>query len=241
MELLSLGAAVLLALVHQAAARLELGGASRSWFLSVAGGASVAYVFVFLLPELIAAQDEIDDATEGLVASIEKHAFVVALLGVTAFYGLEVLARRARGADGAHDRAGSRSRVFWAHVGSYAAYNALIGYLLIERMTASLTALVAFTIAIGLHQFVNDYGLSDHHREEYAHEGRWILTASVLGGWTIGLLVDLPPATIALVLAFVSGAIVLNVLKEELPAYREGRFTAFAVGAGLTTALLLAI
>jgi hypothetical protein len=46
---------------------------------------------------------------------------------------------------------------------------------------------------------------------------------------------------VSLLLAFVAGGIVLNVLKEELPRERESRFWAFAFGAAFYSVLLLAI
>jgi hypothetical protein len=49
-----------------------------------------------------------------------------------------------------------------------------------------------------------------------------------------------PHLAVSLLLAFLAGAIVLNVIKEELPAERESRFWAFGVGVvGYTVVLLL--
>ena len=39
-------------------------------------------------------------------------------------------------------------------------------------------------------------------------------------------------------LAFVAGGVILNVLKEKLPAEREARFAPFVAGAALFTVLL---
>ena len=44
---------------------------------------------------------------------------------------------------------------------------------------------------------------------------------------------------LALLFAFLAGGIVLNVLKEELPAERESRFSAFVLGAAGYAAILL--
>ena len=41
--------------------------------------------------------------------------------------------------------------------------------------------------------------------------------------------------------AFQAGGVVMNVLKEELPEERESRFWAFALGAALYSAVLLAL
>ncbi len=45
---------------------------------------------------------------------------------------------------------------------------------------------------------------------------------------------------IAVLIAFLAGGIIRNVLKEEVPEERESRFSAFAVGATAYAAILLA-
>lgn len=128
----SLAAAVALALVHLGAGKLRfLEGALRSAWLSAAGGVSVAYVFVHLLPELAEAQETIRRAVGGGLVFLEHHVHVVSLLGLGVFYGLERLAvgsRRRRREAGGEDRIGAA--VFWLYIVSFAVYNPLIGYLL---------------------------------------------------------------------------------------------------------------
>jgi zinc transporter ZupT len=70
---------------------------------------------------------------------------------------------------------------------------------------------------------------------------RWILAGAVLGGWALGVAVELPEEAIAVLFAFLAGGIVLNVLKEELPEERESRFLPFLLGSAGYAALLLAI
>ena len=94
---------------------------------------------------------------------------------------------------------------------------------------------------MALHFVVNDYGLREHHKHRYARIGRWALAAAVLAGSAAGLPVEIPEPALALVVALLAGGVILNVLKEELPSEREGRFWSFALGADASAALLLAI
>jgi hypothetical protein len=57
----------------------------------------------------------------------------------------------------------------------------------------------------------------------------------------VGVLVEIPELAIAVLIAFLSGGVVLNVLKEELPKERESRFWPLLVGAALYAAILLAL
>jgi zinc transporter ZupT len=229
-----------LALVHLFAGRLRfLDVTPRSIWLSMSGGASVSYVFVHLLPELAAAQEDFEAAAwEWIEPAAEVY--LVALAGLALFYGLERAAVTSRGE---RRRAGGEDHaspgVFWLHVVSFAVYNLLIGYLLLHREEPGTASLLLFALAMGLHFLVNDYGLRHHHRHIYDRTGRWILAAAVLLGWAAGLAWEIEELHLALVFAFIAGGVVLNVLKEELPAERESRFWAFAAGAAGYAVLLL--
>ena len=227
MEIVATGLVALgFALVHLLGARLDfLRTVPRSLWLSAAGGVSVAYVFVHILPDLAAHQRRVEEG--GLLESIESHVWLIALVGLAAFYGLERLARCGKGDAG----------VFRIHLGSFALYNFLIGYLLLHREEGG--GLLFYAAALGLHFLVNDQGLREHHGEAY-HRVRWLLAAAPLAGWGLGAAWALPPLAITALFAFLAGGIILNVLKEELPEDRESRFPAFAAGAAGYAALLLA-
>ena len=239
--LLALGAAAALALAHILAGRLRfLHVTPRSAWLSAAGGVSVAYVFVHLLPELSQAQEAVADEAEGVLPFLESHVYLLALGGLALFYGVEIASRRSR-AGGRGSGGATGPAAFWLSVATFAAFNALTGYLLLHREDPGRTELLLFALAMGVHFAVNDHGLREHHKEAYDRVGRWLLAASVLAGWLAGRLTDISDAAIGLLVAFLAGGVVLNVLKEELPEERQSRFGAFAVGAFGYAALLEAI
>jgi hypothetical protein len=232
-----------LAAVHYLAGRLWfLGGVPRSRALSFAGGVSVAYVFVHLFPEVQEAGASIAESELGpLVLFADHHIYLVTLMGFVAFYGLERFAANdeSENEDGERDAVVESREVFWLHVGSFGAYNILVGYLLLHREEAGVVSLLLFFVAMALHFLVNDHGLREHHGALYHDRGRWVLAAAVLVGTGIGLVVDVPAGVLAVLFAFLAGGIVLNVIKEELPEERESRFPAFAVGTGGYAVLLL--
>lgn len=234
-------AALGLALVHLYSGKLRfLEGTPRSIWLSVAGGVSVAYVFVHLLPEVSEVQEALAEALGSSLGFLENHGFLVALVGLVIFYGLERAAKASRKRRGGEEQATSPG-VFWLHIASFSLYNLLIGYLLVRRPEQGLLALVLFFVAMALHFMVNDYGLREHHKAAYTRTGRWVLAAAVLLGWGLALFSELPEAVIALLLAFLAGGVVLNVLKEELPSERQSRFWPFALGVVAYAALLLSV
>lgn len=237
-------AVVILTLIHLFAGTLQfLGGTPRSVWLSAAGGVSVSYIFVHLLPEMNDSQSALEVTLTGTLAQLEHHIYLLMLAGLVIFYGLERAAVASHTRHGAIEGEEAASHnIFWVHMATFAAYNALIGYLIFHYSEVQgIRALFQFAFAMALHFVVNDFGLREHFESDYHRIGRWVLSASVLLGWLVGVTWDVPETALSVVLAFLAGGIILNVLKEELPEKRESRFWAFLVGAAGYALLLLAI
>lgn len=231
-------AAAVLAIVHALGGKLGfIRYVPRSTWLSAAGGVSVAYVFVHLLPELSEGAEALAEAVS--VDAVAEHTgWLLSLGGLALFYGVEVAARNSRKG---HPQKITSPVVFWFSIATYAIYNALIGYLLHEREQEGTSTLLLFTVAMALHFLVNDFGLREHHQQRYERFGRWILVASIVLGVVLGVVSEVPESVRGAVLAFIGGGVILNVLKEELPREADSRFGAFGLGAIAYAALLLAL
>ncbi|PRY14207.1 hypothetical protein CLV24_10417 [Pontibacter ummariensis] len=242
MEYVSVVPVAVLALIHYYGGRFSfLTGIPRSSWLSVAGGISVAYIFLHLFPELSEGQEQVNKVLSSL-GFLENHIYLLALIGLALFYGLERAALSSK-----HDQVKKGeteqpvAEVFWVHISSFAVYNALIGYLLFQREEGPIQQMILFAVAMALHFVVNDYGLQDHYHEDYRKKGRWVLVVALVLGWVLGFVIVLPEHVTSMVMAFIGGAVILNVLKEELPEERKSRYWAFLLGAGAYAALLLAL
>lgn len=240
--LYSLVAALLLASVHIFSNALRLlDGVPRNRFLSIAGGMAVAFVILQLLPGISAGQRAIAEAMPSPLGFLERHVYVLVLVSLLTFYALERVAKSSRREQRAAGRTDATTpAVFWLHMITFAVMNVLIGYLLIRRHD-TLQALALFFVAMLLKFIVNDHGLHEDHKTAYDRLGRWILAGAVLLGWLVGFRFDPPAVTPAMLQAFLAGAVLLNVFKEELPAERQSRLWAFALGAVSYAVLLLAL
>src|SRR5699024_11865088 len=63
---------------------------------------------------------------------LESHIYIIALLGLVIFYGLEQLAKKSKQESEKSGVYKASFNVFWVHIGSFALYNAIIGYLILR-------------------------------------------------------------------------------------------------------------
>ncbi|WP_204103011.1 MULTISPECIES: hypothetical protein [Spirulina sp. CCY15215] len=211
-------------------------------WISLGAGVSIAYVFLDILPELSTAQMEIEESGLMWLTFWEKHAYLLALVGLALFYGLELLADNSRKANlQASGEDCTSQGVFWVHIGAFAFYNALIGELLSNTEEKGLVPAILLSVALTLHFLINDRSLREHHKKPYDKIGRWVLAGALIAGWVIGSAFHLPEAFLAVLWGLVAGGLILNVLKEELPDSKESCFPSFIMGAGIYAILLLSI
>jgi len=194
--------------------------------MSFAAGTSVAYVFVQLMPEMHENRTAFVDAI-GMPLPYDGIAiYFVALLGFLGYYGLDHLRVRVHAAGDA----GREQASFRLHVGGFAVYVWLMSYLLVHNLAPTGLALILSALASAIHFSTIDYSLRNEHGAHYDHLGRYLLAATSLLGWVTGLMFDMPDHVLALLLSFVSGAIIVNSSIMELPPDKDGRFAPFLTG-----------
>lgn len=229
---------IALAIIHFSANRIiVLQNIPRSIWLSIAGGASIAYIFLHLLPELGAYQDRFAENIGNMSWWGSKYVYAIALVGLVIFYGLERLVKMKKNSS---DAAINRN-VFWLHISTYFIYNFIIGYLLISETAIDLKETSFFFIAMAFHFIVNDFSLIQDHKEMYLKHGRWFVTSAIILGGIVASFSSLHEHLLIIMFGLVSGSVVLNVLKEELPEERKSRFWAFCTGALFYSLLLILI
>ncbi len=213
----------------------------RSRWLSFAGGVSVAWVFLHVLPEIALHRGEFADSLEVTPLFAETVVYGLALFGLTVFYGLERMVRTSHDANRAAGLAARMGKsVLFLHLALFGLLNLLVAYLLNHRESDdNLWSLASYFLAISLHLLVLDFDARQDHPEAYDRYGRWVLVALTVFGWVLGLQVVLPDVFIGCLFAFLAGAIILSVLKEELPEDGNSAFLPFLAGTSLFAFLAL--
>jgi hypothetical protein len=202
--------------------------------ISFGGGMAAAYVFVRVMPELHSARTSFAQSVSVPLRFEGMAIYFIALIGFLMFYGLDHL----RGRVHETDQAKGAGRLFRLHIGGFAAYVWLMSYLLVHQPDETLVSTVMYGAAITLHLWGVARVLHDEHGAKYERIGRFVLAGMVVAGWGVAMLVRLPEYIPTLMVAFVSGAIIMNSLIMELPSKRQGRFLPFIIG-GIIYGLLL--
>ena len=245
--MISLAALALLIVVHLSVHRMKfLSNAPRSRTLSFAGGVSLAYVFLHLLPELAHGQMVLAETVEAMFVFDAFAIYLLALVGLLAFYALERALMHdpdmgkasdgdVRTAEGGAENHG----LFWMHLAVFALYSVIVGCLLVHQPegpayedSSEAARVAVFTLAMALHFTVVDFGLRSDFPSGWLRLGRWVMSGALVLGWLLGTFAGVSELWLLLSTALLGGGIILNVLKEELPREREARFWWLILGAG---------
>ncbi|WP_096200441.1 hypothetical protein [Bacillus sp. FJAT-45350] len=203
------------------------------WF-SFSGGLAVSYVFVYVLPSLHKEQTLVKEHRN--LFTMESELYFIGLLGVLIFYGIQKVVRKAQ----AKNKTGKARTLFWLQILFFGVYNMLVAYTIISHDVAGVQA-VFYGIAVGLHFVAVAHDLWREYADIYNSIGRYVLALGIIGGWLMGMTVNLTPLAESIIFAFISGAMILNVLKYELPPDEEAHFGTFAFGVISYTAITLSL
>ena len=233
-------AVVLLASVFVIGKWLRISDESRSrrW-ITASAGASVAYIWLRMLPELGEAQHTFTRITLGARLPMpEFRIYMSGLLGFVVFFGLERMTMANPRGRGAEVRA--NDFVYRLNLAGFLAYTALVSYLMVRDAKYGALSLLLYLIAMSLHFVVVDHSLREQHGEAYDRRGRWLLALVVLLGGFSAKVAVLPEQIVLTLLGLVAGGVISNNTLMELSREKDGSFAHFFAGA-MGYALLLAL
>jgi hypothetical protein len=221
---------LLLAIIHLNAGQLaRLGERAAHRFESFSGGVASAYVFLMLLPKLASNQKVLERAASDWLPLdyLYHHAYLVGMIGFAVYYGISAVTS-------ADSREVPEKLQRSAAMVGLSTYSFLLGDS-IATQPSLLVASGLMTVGLGLHVLGLD-AVSHRQLGPFWDRLRWVLAASVILGWTTGSFAPLPAAAHAILMAFLTGGVIIHVVVYELP--RDRRPAAFFAGALIFTMLV---
>ena len=199
---------------------------------SFGAGMSSAYVFVHVLPELTGLREVVEHTVMFPLPHHGALVYFVALIGFLAFYAVNEISMQGRSAP-------QKRVAFRISVGGFAVYVWLVSYLLIRGLEHGAKAEGAYAAALSVHFLSVDNSLHEQHGLRYDRIGRWLLAAMAVAGWLSGVAFKFDERTIAMLMSFVAGGVIVNSTIEELPGENHGRLVPFIGGGLIYGAILL--
>jgi hypothetical protein len=157
--------------------------------------------------------------------------FFVALIGLVVFYAFDAKA----------EELGNGSEILYrTHLITVGILSFIFSYTTPERIEIGPDFAILFAIVMSLHFILSDRGLARAHPEHFARSDRWVLTGFLFAGLVLAYIAPPPNELfVAIPTAFLGGAILMTVFREELPNVNVTRLGWFTAGVTLFTGLLL--
>jgi hypothetical protein len=189
-------------------------------WMSLAGGIAVSYIFVYILPSLHHEQDDFGETAFEL--AMESELYFFGLIGIVVFYTLNKLAERYRYKKGTP----VEDHFFFVQICLFFVYNMLISYIMFAA-DQTIPQLMFYGVAVGLHFMAVAHDMFRENNQKYRKYGRYMLAGGILSGWLIAEFTPHSPLVLSIVFAFISGAIMFNVIKNELPSEGSAHLPTF--------------
>lgn len=233
----SLAVVALFAVIHVTVGSWPIlkGPRARTW-KSVGAGTALAYVFAHLLPEIAILQDNLVAADEDASMWVHRGAYLLALSGLLIFLAFE-----GENDGTVTDVTTAPEPRFVALIFGYGLYTAQLGYLVATLPRPGLISYVFVAFILAVHLIGLDHRVYGRNRDAYQRVLRWVLVATTLAGWAIGMLTDTLQTAVVLVSTFIGGGIIITAIRDELPREGESRSHAFFIAAIVASAAILAV
>lgn len=200
-------------------------------FHSFAAGVGVSYAIIHLLPHLAYFQSVLIDEFGWASGILYTHGvYALVLLGLVLSYIAYKIDERSFSVLAKKDLASAEKAYFWSDISFHMLYNAMIGYLVIANILDEPFYVLTYFVAFGLHFLMNDWHLFHHHGTRFTQIGRFLLVGSIVAGAIFSMLLVLPYFVMVSIEAIITGALLMNIIKFELPDGGEGSIKIFLIG-----------
>lgn len=193
---------------------------SKGKFLSFATGISVAYIFLYIFPEVVKISP--------------SSSFIFVLAGFSLLRLLEVHIHKHRSLKL------MKKELKELHASIFFVYHLFIGVVLLGILNSNLIGGLLFFLPLLFHSTISSASLPElHEKIKGTSLFRFILSLSTLLGVSIAILFNIPQSIDAAVLGFVTGALLYIVIRDSMPKDTKSKPMYFLLGVVLYTILIV--
>lgn len=198
---------------------------------SFAAGVGTVYVFIHMLPQVAHGQFLLEvEFPDVHFTGSQYSMYVVALIGFIFFYMFDSFLTHTRRLPTDEYRSPDELAFYWTNVLFIILYNMLIGYVVGSYEQGSSSFRLIYAIAYSLHFIAIKFGIYHLYPRRYKAQARYPIVLGLFLGYFIGFIVELDPLLLAINEALLTGAMILNVFKHELPNEQDSRSKSFIMG-----------
>ena len=242
-DLISLVGLSLLALVH------ILCGKDNWWrvfeahgWVSFSAGASVAYVFIHVFPEISILQQQLSGIPthEYNGHFFNQPLYITALAGICLPYLLDTLELSYIERDKkchTHVHQG----IFGIRKFLYILYNMMLAYMIVHRHNDGVLTMKIIVMVLSMHFIVINASFKEIYPELFKKYIRWFAILGLVLGGVLARTVKMPDFIVAYLFALIGGIITYTALKQELPKTNHRAPFHFLAGVVSVTLLILSV
>ena len=244
-DLVTLVGLMVMALAHIISNKDKLLEAFASHgLISFGAGASVAYVFIHIFPEIGVFQQQFTGHSghNQPVNFINQPLYLVSLGGLCLLYLMDTIEAGLR-----NERSNELQRhkyymqLFSVRAILYILYNIVIAYIITQRPGEGIINITLIAIALMLHFIIVNIRAHEAYGKLFEKYIRWPAACGLLLGWILGITVKFPDAVIITAFSLIGGMITYIALKSELPQTKHKAPFHFLAGAVIYAVIVLAI
>lgn len=187
-------------------------------FLSFATGISVTYIFLYLMPEVM--------------MSTTSHSLIFVLLGFSVLRVLEIHIHRH------HSLSIMKRELKELHASIFFIYHFFLGVVLYNILGSNILGGALFFFPLLFHTTISSASLVEMDKKISGIRLRLVLSLSTLVGITISILVRIPHIVDAVVLGFITGALLYVIIRDSMPKETRAQPSYFLLGVILYTVLI---
>ena len=218
-DLLSLIGLLILASVH------FLCGKNNWWrffevhgWVSFSAGASVAYVFIHVFPDISILQQQFTGIPSHHHNGqfFNQPLYLTALAGLCLPYILDTLELSYTERD-KKIHVKIHQSIFGIRKVLYTLYNMMLAYMIVTRQGEGMLNMKIIVLVLSMHFIVLNANFKEVYHELFKTYVRWFAILGLVLGGVLGKTIHLPEFILAYVFALIGGIITYTALKQELP------------------------